>query len=231
MAQRPVRRFVAGRFVAGLFVSATVIAACGSAGVTPAPSGPPALPPGTYTSNAFSPALTFTVPAGWEKAADTSTYLEIRPAGSELAGIHLFRDPAAASQDLQCPQTAEPGVGGTSSELAAWIRGRPGLVVGDPKLASVGGLRGVEIDVGIIEGWTASCPFADGAPTAPLFVGVKGEYRWVVAGSERLRLDLLDMPGGGTLVVDIDAFDGTLMDDLLSVATPIVRTFAFAGGG
>jgi hypothetical protein len=228
VAHQPVRRFVAG-----LFVSATVIAACGSSGATPtpAPSGPPALAPGTYTSSAFSPALTFTVPAGWEEAADTPTYLEIRPAGSEVAGIHLFRDPAAASQDLQCPQTPEAGVGGSSSELAAWIRDRPGLVVGDPKLASVGGLRGTEIDLAILDGWTASCPFADGAPTVPLFVGVKAEYRWVVAGSERLRLDLLDVPGGGTLVVDIDAFDGALMDDLLRVAAPIVGTFKFAGSG
>ncbi len=111
MVHRPVRRFVAG-----LLVSATIIAGCGSAGLTPAPSGPPpaALAPGTYASSAFRPALTFTVPGGWEKPADGPTYLQLRPVGSELVGIHLFRDPAAASQDLSCPATAEPGVGGTS---------------------------------------------------------------------------------------------------------------------
>ncbi len=230
MVHRPVRTFVAG-----LLVCATILAGCGSAGVTPAPSDPPpapaALASGTYVSSAFRPALTFTVPAGWEKPADGPTYLQLRPAGSELVGIHLFRDPAAASQDLACPETAEPGVGGTSTELAAWIRARPGLVVGDPKLASVGGLRGVEIDLAIIEGWTASCPFANDSPTVPLFVGANGEYRWVVAGTERLRLYLLDIPGGGTLVVDIDAFDGALMDALLDAATPIVRSFRFAGSG
>jgi hypothetical protein len=216
-----------------MLASATVIAACGSAGVTRAPSGSPpaALVPGTYASSAFRPTLTFTVPGGWDKAADDPTYLQLRPAGSELVGIYLFRDPAAASQDLSCPAIAEPGVGGTSSELAAWIRGRPGLVVSNPKLVSVGGLRGVEIDLGIIEGWTPSCPFADGTPTVPLFVGANGEFRWVVAGTERLRLDLLDIPGGGTLVVDIDAFDGTLMDALLTTTTPIVRSFGFAGSG
>ena len=228
MVHRPVRTFVAG-----LLVSVTIVAGCGSAGVTPAPSGrPPAgLAAGTYASGAFLPALTFTVPGGWEKSADAPTYLQLRPAGSEVAGIHLFRNPAAASQDLSCPETAEPGVGRTSTELAAWIRARPGLVVGDPKLASVGGLRGVEIDLAIIAGWTASCPFAEGSPTVPLFVGANREYRWVVAGTERLRLYLLDIPGGGTLVVDIDAFDGTLMDALLAAATPIVRSFAFAASG
>ena len=50
----------------------------------------------------------------------------------------------------------------------------------------------------------------------------------MVAGNERLRLSLLDVPGGGTVVVDIDAFDGTLMDDLLAAATPIVQSLSFA---
>ena len=227
-ARRPVRRIAAG-----LLLGAMVAAGCGSAGPTRAPAASPAaaLAPGTYASSVFQPALTFSLPGGWEKPVDDPTYLQLRPAGSELTGIHLFRDPVAASQDPSCPATAEPGVGHTSSELVTWIRGRPGLVVGDPKLVSVGGLRGVELDLGIISGWTPSCPFANGTPTVPLFVGANGQYRWVVAGTERLRLDLLDIPGGGTLVVDVDAFDGALIDDLLTSAAPIVRSFRFAGSG
>ncbi|MFI5255368.1 MAG: hypothetical protein ACHQ15_07925 [Candidatus Limnocylindrales bacterium] len=197
----------------------------GSAGATPTPTG---LAAGTYTSQAFQPSLTFTVPAGWELAADEPDYLEIRPLGSEVTGIHLFRDPAAASQDASCPESPEPAVGGTSSELSAWIRGRPGFVAGTPLMASVGRLLGVQFDLGIATGWTPSCPFANGSPTVPLFVGAQGGYRWVVAGNERLRLYLLDVPGGGTVVVDIDAFDGTLIDGLLSAATPIVESFVFA---
>ncbi len=67
-----------------------------------------------------------------------------------------------------------------------------------------------------------------GLPTVPLFVDPAGGLRWVVAGSERLRLSLLDVPGGGTVVVDIDAFDGSLMEGLLPVAAPIVGSFSFA---
>ncbi len=93
---------------------------------------------------------------------------------------------------------------------------------------TVGGLRGTELDVAIASGWKASCPFANGLPTVPLFVGSDGQLRWVIAGSERLRLDLLDVPGGGTVVVDTDTFDGTLWDQLLAVATPIVQSFRFA---
>ena len=215
-------------FLAAALVAAALAAGCSPAGtrVSPSPSG---LAAGTYSSTAFKPGLTFTVPAGWELAADGPGYLELRPAGSAVIGIHLFRDPAAASQDASCPETAEAGVGGTSSELSAWIRGRPGLVVSNPQLASIGGLLGVQLDLGIAAGWTPSCPFASGSPTVPLFVGASGGYRWVVAGNERLRLFLLDVAGGGTVVVDIDAFDGTLMDGLLAAAAPIVQSFAFSG--
>lgn len=206
-----------------------LVAGC-SAGATTAPSepAPSALAPGTYTSRAFEPAVTYTVPAGWDAPDDSSTYLRLRPAGSEIVGIHLFRDPSPASQDAACPDTAEPGVGGTSTQLAAWLRTLPGLVVSDPRLATVGGLRGTAIDVGIAADWTQSCPFANGSPTVPLFIGAKGEYRWIAVGSERLRLFLLDVPGGGTVVVDIDAFDGSLMDALIAEATPIVQSMSFA---
>ena len=187
-----------------------------------------ALPPGTYTSRAFKPAVTYTLPEGWQNPDDLADHLALIPAGSQVAGIFLFRDPRAMSQDPTCPTKPEPGVGGLSTELVAWIRSRPGLVVSDLKMVTVGGLRGVEIEVAIADGWTPSCPFANGLPAVPLFVGSTGSLRWVVAGSERLRLDILDAPGGGTIVVDVDAFDGSLFADLVAAAAPIVRSFAFA---
>ncbi len=217
------------RRLLSLLAIATLTAACGGSAPGGSPTAPPAsaLPAGTYTSRAFQPAVTFALPEGWDNPADAATYFQLVPAGSEVAGIHLFRDPVAASQDVACPEAAEPGVGRTSTELSTWIRGRPGLTVSDPKLITVGGLRGVELDIGIVDGWTPSCPFANGSPTVPLFVGAKGEYRWIVVGNERLRLDLFDLPGGGTLVIDIDAFDGRLIDDLLAAASPIVASFRF----
>jgi hypothetical protein len=49
-----------------------------------------------------------------------------------------------------------------------------------------------------------------------------------MAGSERLRLFVLDLPSGGTVIVDIDAFDGSLIDQLLNDAMPIVSSMSFA---
>lgn len=214
-----------------LIATALLAAACSTGSpASPASSvaaGRP-LPAGTYTSKAFTPALTFTVPDGWENATDSATYLQLRPLGDENIGIHVFRDPVAMSQDATCPLSAEPGVGLTSFDLVKWIRERPGLIVSQPGMATVGGLNGTVIDIGIVDGWKASCPFANGLPTVPLFFQPPDGYRWVVAGDERLRLYVLDVPGGGLVIVDIDAFDGTRMDALLKAAAPIVSTFSFA---
>jgi hypothetical protein len=214
-----------GALVAGLLAGCSGTSGTATPVPTPAPS---ALPAGTYTSSAFRPAVTYTVPAGWRIVSDSSDYFALQPVGSEITGIHLFRDPLAASQDAACPTIAEPGVGKLSLELATWIRGLPGIIASSPRIVTVGGLRGVELDLALNTGWTASCPFAEGVPTVPLFVGADGSLRWVVAGNERLRVDLLDVPGGGTVVVDIDAFDGTLMDGLVAAAAPIIQSFSFA---
>jgi hypothetical protein len=219
------------RRLVGLMAGTLLIAACSGTAGTAGPSSAPqasALPAGTYTSQAFRPALTFTLPAGWDVPSDTATYLLLGPAGSEIAGIHIFRDLRAAATDAACTTSPAPGVGSSSAELSTWIRGHAGLAVSEPRLVTVGGLRGTELDIAIASGWTASCPFANGMPSVSLFVGPTPDFRWVVAGNERLRLDLLDLPSGGTVVVDIDDFDGSVMSDLITAATPIVKSFVFA---
>jgi hypothetical protein len=218
-----------------LIVVAVVLAACGGAVAPPAPGATPdvtvpaatPMPAGIYTTAAFQPALTFTVPDGWELAADTPSFVQMRPAGSQNTGIYLFRDAFALSQDPTCPTTAEPGVGTTSTELTTWLRGLPGLVASSPAMVTVGGLRGTSLDLAIKADWTESCPFANGLPTVPL-IRNDGIERWVLAGSERLRFYILDVPGGGNVIVDVDDFEGSQIDALIKEATPIIRSFQFA---
>ena len=128
-----------------LVVATLALAACGGATLPPAaPSQAPVpavtpLPAGTYTSLAFPARGDLHRPGRLVLAADSPIYLALQPAGNDTIGVHLFRDPAAASQDPTCPASAEPGVGGTSSALTAWIRERPGLIVTAPTMATVGG--------------------------------------------------------------------------------------------
>jgi hypothetical protein len=213
----------------GLVASVLVAGCGGGASPAPTPATPrPALPAGAYSTSLFAPAIAFTFPDGWVIAADSGDYVALQPAASEVTGIYVFRSPLAASQDIECPLAAAAGVGASAADLVDWIRARPGLIVGDPSPVTIGGLAGLRIDVRILEGWLASCSFAEGLPTVPLFVSPTDPlFRWVIAGSERLRLDLLDVPAGGTVVVDIDAFDGSLMDAFLPDAARIVASMSF----
>jgi hypothetical protein len=205
-----------------------LVSACDAA-ATPTPSGPIALEPGTYTTQAFTPGFSYTVPAGWANPSDFVDHFSIQPAGSDVVGIFLFSNPLPMSQDRTCPDAGEPGVGTSAADLITWIRAHPGLEVSPPRLAAVGGLRGTELDLRIKDGWSFSCSYANGLPTVPLFFGSSGGYRWVVVGSEQLRLDILDGPGGSTIVVDMDAFEGDLFQDLVNAASPIVRSITFEG--
>ena len=221
----------------GLALVAVVLfaAACGSGSFPPpgasqgasAPAVTP-MPAGTYTSAAFQPAVTFTVPDGWVITGDSAKFFQLSPAGNEIDGIYLFRDVAAASQDAACPDQEEPGVGRTSADLITWIRGLPGLTVSNPAMATIGGLPATSIDAGIKEGWKQSCSFANGSPTVPLFYGGAAGFRWVVYGAERMRLYITDLPTGGTVVVNIDTVDGPYIDQLIAQALPIVKSMSFA---
>jgi hypothetical protein len=210
-------------------VLALVVAACGSGASTQASPTAKPLAPGTYTSVAFNPAVTFTVPAGWEKPDDQAVYLLLSPLGDPDNGIHLFAHPSALSQASDCPASAQPGVGASSLELIAWIRSLKGLTVTSPALASIAGLPATSIDISIAPGWATSCPFANGIPTMPLLYNAPG-LRWVVAGGEVLRLYFVDVPGAGLVIVDLDSFNGTGFQGLLSAAAPVVKSLKFAGG-
>ncbi len=219
------------RRLLALAIACVVLAACGG-GATPtgAPSTPAAsaLAAGTYTSKVFVPAVTYTLPAGWSDPEDTAGYFRLAPAGSEVVGIYIFRDAVAMSQDASCPDAPAAGVGKTAKELATWMSSLPGVVASDPKAASVGGLSGYVIDLGIKDTWKQSCSFANGSPTVPLFLNTTSGFHWIMAGSERLRLWVLDLPSGGSVIVDVDAFDGSLIDQLLNDAMPIVSSMSFA---
>ena len=98
----------------------------------------------------------------------------------------------------------------------------------NPNLATVGTLPATSIDLGIRDGWKASCSFANGSPTVPLFYGGSAGFRWIVYGTERMRLFVTDIAGGGNLVVQIDTIDGPYIDQLIAQALPIVKSMSFA---
>lgn len=193
--------------------------------------GPPAqvclgpLEEGTYTSQRFEPALTFTVPAGWNNPWDTRGAFDLwtpgwsdgypEDPGSYLLdhpGLSVRRDPRP---DEGCSPNADATVGTSAIEVATWVANHPAIAAGAPSPVEVGGLTGYQLDVSLADTWRESCP---GGPAAVwLFEDL---YLNEHPGFATMRLILLDLPDGGSVLI---AIDGTQVD----AAMPVVRSFVF----
>jgi hypothetical protein len=224
---------VVGGMVAGILLATLGSGAMNGSGSTPS-SAPVAA---RYTSAAFQPTTTVTVPGNWTVTMDQADALTISPlvtdAGSspvptDVAGIYLFRDVAAAMQDPACTTRPEAGVDSDARSLAGWVAARPGLTATEPEPVTVGGLSGYEVEASLAPSWTTSCPFANGAPAVSLLANESGTIRWVVFGTEKLRLQFLDLPGGGTITVNTSATDGSIYPGLVNEVAPVIASLSFA---
>lgn len=209
-----------------------LIAGCNSsaaASAAPSASAVTALAPGQHTTVAFQPQTTYTVPAGWVSAADTTDYFGVSLLSDSNNGMYVFHNVVALSQDATCPRSAEPGVGTKAADMVAWVRSLKGLNVSQPVPVTVSGLQGTQIDVSIKTAWTQVCSFGgtNTLRTVPLFHSATID--WWLAGDEKLRLTFIDLPGsGGLAVTDLDSFLGDGFGDLLTNGMPIVQSLKFA---
>ncbi|HYZ12251.1 MAG TPA: hypothetical protein VFA08_01410 [Actinomycetota bacterium] len=206
--------------------------------------GPPSqvclgpLEEGTYTSQRFEPAVTFTVPAGWNNPWDTRGSFDLwTPGWSDNGadqGIDCRSDPMPCGYLFDqpgltlirnvralegCSDAVEAGVGTSALQLATWVSDHPGIATDGPSPVEIGGLAGYQLDVSIAETWHKSCPGRAGFVTVEPLEGAgltDGAREWYGTS----RLILLDLPDGDNVLIQIN---GTEVD----AAMPVVRSFAF----
>jgi hypothetical protein len=112
------------------------------------------------------------------------------------------------------------------------MEGNPGLITTNVQPVTHGGLRGVLLDIAASGTYTTVCPndnktYPAGLPILPLFAGAgSGDLTWWIGGDERIRLYLLDMPGGGNVVIGIDAIH-TDFETLLEVTQRVLDGITF----
>jgi hypothetical protein len=63
-------------------------------------------------------------------------------------------------------------------------------------------------------------------PAVPLIQDGSRSALWHIWGTERIRLYLLDLPGGGNVVVAVDALD-TDSAALFDLCEPVIRSIRF----
>jgi hypothetical protein len=205
------------------------------------PRGQTCLAAGTYTSSAFVPAVTYTVPVGWILSGDVRGELDLQfAAGGKYRypdgltfqdAISIFRRPVAESASSQ---TALAGVGTKAHDLAQWLAGHPDLVASSPTPVAIGGVNGFRLVLSLPIGSRTApdhCTSDHGEPRCEsLFISSDpaATYGFGLVGPETAVVYLLDLPYGDTVMVVIDDVDGVDQPGLVAAATPIVESLAFS---
>jgi hypothetical protein len=132
--------------LATLLVSA--VSACGGAGGQeqakgrPLPQDPQALSPGEYHSVEFKPPLSFKVGKGWENATEQlSEFINLGYEGGTGVNYLSF----ANVKEVFKPGTLEAV--DAPKDLVGWLQHHPYLKTSKPQPVTVGGVKGVQLDV------------------------------------------------------------------------------------
>ena len=178
---------------------------------------------GTYSTQFFTPKLTYTVPTGWSNFEDGGGNFLLVPSRGRLAGV----DPGTsdyisvytsveAEQNVCREGVPVPGVPHTPTGLAQWIGKHPGLNSTAPKPVAVGGLHGIVLDITLAKGAGIKCPHSPKSVGLMAGLSPSGFDHGLNAGL-RMRLYLLsynhgalaievdDVPGGGSHLAEYDA--------------------------
>jgi hypothetical protein len=199
-------RLLVGRVLSlGLLVVVVVLAlsACGGdekkAKARPLPEDPKALRPATYRSEEFKPSLSLHVGKGWSssplEAADVLEITRGQTAGLNFTNVQEVYKPT---------KTGSANVVDAPSNIAGWLQQHPYLQTSNPEPVTVGGVKGVEVDVAVGDlpkGYNPTCSSIVGQPNCVDLVRLStGEPVFVVEG-EKVRVIVLEDLEGETVTI------------------------------
>jgi hypothetical protein len=187
------------------------------------------LEPGTYTTVAFSPAITYTVPAAWTNTEDLPGNFGLQLNG-DVRYLGIYQN---ANAPYKCEEHPDPAISQSVSDYTRWLRRHPLLRVTKPIPVSLGGLHGVAMDISKAPGTEGKgCTFAEGTITGavPFIVGGRGpaSLHHVILDEPgfKERLYLLRY-GRGNVAIEVGP-EGASLPRYLRVVEPILRSLRFA---
>jgi hypothetical protein len=198
-------RLLVGRVISlGLLVVVVLaLSACGGdekeAKARPLPEDPKALRPGTYRSEEFKPSLSFHVGKGWSSSPlEASDFLEI--ARGQTAGLNFTN-----VQEVYKPtKTGSANVVDAPKNIDGWLQQHPYLQTPNPEPVTVGGVKGVEFDVGVGDlpkGYNPTCSSIIGDPNCVDLVRLSTGRSLFVAEGYPVRVIVLEDVEGETVTI------------------------------
>ncbi len=186
-----------------------------------------ALEPGTYTTVSFSPAITYTGPAGWTNGEDLVGNFALQLNGDPRY-IGIYRD---ANAPYKCEEHFDPDVSWTVSDYTRWLRRHPLLHVTKPRPVALGGLHGVVMDISKAPGTKGKgCTFGGFEGAVAFIVGGRGaaSLHHTLLDGWKERLYLLRYRGGN-VAIEIGPEGGGLAE-YMKLVTPILKSLRFGKG-
>jgi hypothetical protein len=218
--------------------TASPVPAAPAAAVTPVPSIDFAdVSSGiAYTTRAFKPPITFTLPDGeWELGGgDSADHVELEieaedPVDDAGIGFHHMTQVFDPEKGGETPGDAVPG----PNDFAAWLTEHPQLVASEPKDVMAMGLKGRSIDVTVKPGAEQErrykdCGKLEGRACVVMFLG---KIEPVVYGRDtKARYVVLEQDEDTQLVVEMWVEPRKAFDDQVKVFEEVVAGATAAGG-
>jgi hypothetical protein len=203
-------RLLVGRVLSlGLLVVLVVLAlsACGGdekkAKARPLPEDPKALRPGTYRSEEFKPSLSFRVGKGWSSApleAYDEAYDVLQIRWGQTAFLTFLN-----AQDVYKPtKTGGANLVDAPKNIDGWLQQHPYLQTSQPEPVTVGGVKGVQFDVGVGDlpkGYNPTCSSIIGDPNCVDLVRLSTGWPIFHAEGTKAGVIVLEDVGGETVTI------------------------------
>jgi hypothetical protein len=189
------------------------------------------LEPGEYQTTTFAPQLTYTVPAGWTNLEDLPGNFLLEDVkdpqpDDALGGSYFGMYTNVYAAAIACKETSQKGVGIKPKELVAWYQSVPGLIVSTPKKVSVGGLRGLQVDLSA-KPKEEPCTF-DGYAAVPLIIGDGvSQVHHVVGKGQDVRLVILGWNDGNVTLEITNVDKQHSAKDYRAQVQPIIDSMEF----
>ena len=198
----------------------------------PLPEDPQALRPDEYRSEEFEPSLSFRVGEGWTNPpleASDNLSLEWEETGGEATGALSF----ANVQEVYKPtKTGTPNVVVAPKDMVGWFQQHPYLQTDKPEPVTVGGVKGVQVDVVVEDLRRRSTPVCVAGVSAPghcvdIARFSDGSYLFHPEGA-RERVIVLEDVEGETVVMGFGS-PASEFDEHASEAQEVIDTVEWRG--
>ena len=140
--------------------------------------------------------------------------------------LSIYQNVHAAA--INCDEARQEGVGQSPEDLVVWYRSVPGLSVSEPKPVTVGGLHGLQIDLGLVSD-AKMCTYGPYSGIPLIIGGGVSSLHHVLLKELDVRLIILEWRDGNVTLEITNVKEQHGASEYRAALQPIVDSLVFEG--